>query len=120
MHVERANRVLVVSRHEHDPTRNVVAERLEDAEPVLVWHLDVEEQEIGTELPNETHRFFPVRRLPDHVHRRMLGEQREHDLARGRLVVHHHRANQHRRAWRALSLHGRHRRSIGHSIHQPR
>jgi hypothetical protein len=74
VHIERADCVLVMRGHEHDPARDIVAERLEDAEAVLVGHLDVEEQQIRPELPDEKHRLFPVRRLTDDLDGRMFGE----------------------------------------------
>src|SRR5688500_15877108 len=51
--VERANRMLVVGGDEYDPPWNIVAQRIQYPETVLVGHLNIEKEQVRTKAPDE-------------------------------------------------------------------
>lgn len=66
MHVEGAQRVFVVRRHE-DRERHGVAHFGDDAEAVEIGDLQVEEDQVGTQLANGVHRVQARVGRADHL-----------------------------------------------------
>ena len=90
VHLECAERVLVVRRDEHD-RRHPIAERARQLQPVHLRHLDVEKHEIrGRELDSRD-RVHSRLALADDLDVRLALKQRQHARARHGLVVHDER-----------------------------
>jgi hypothetical protein len=92
MHLERAERVLIVSRDEDD--RHAAADELEHFEAAQLRHLHVQKQQVGREFADRLDGFEPVRALGDDLHARMRAEELADDGARERFIVHDHDAQQ--------------------------
>jgi hypothetical protein len=93
LYLERADRVLVVRRHEND-------ERLMDArcgaqhiKPVETRHLHVEEDEIRSLGGNGANGLRSIRRFADDLDIRFVGEKSAKSTEREWLVVDDQRAN---------------------------
>ena len=86
VHLEGAQRIAVVGRHEDHGDGRI--DELEDLEAVQLRHLDVQEDDRGLLLRGRLHRLESGGALPDDTD---LGIAREHlaqDVARRLLVVH--------------------------------
>jgi hypothetical protein len=101
VHLERAQRVLIVRRDEHD--RDVVADELEHFEAIELRHLDVEEQQVGTEIRDRFDRLESVRALRDDLDARHAGEVFAHHGPRQILIVH----DGHAQSCRCVAIHRR-------------
>jgi hypothetical protein len=86
VHVERAQCVAIVGRHEHDGRHRVRADQLEQREAVDFGHLDVEEQDVGTQPCDERDRIGTAG-LADDVDVGVVREQRFDVRSRERFVV---------------------------------
>src|SRR5262249_36415345 len=91
---------LVMGGHEDDrwQRRARERERFGHAEVVQVWHLRIEEVQVGVVLLQSSNRRLAVGGLADHFDVGVLFEQRPHALARQGLVVDDERADFHARS----------------------
>ena len=105
LHLEGADRILVVCRREHHVRRRR-AERLQDLEAVHARHLHVEKHEIRSRLGDQLQRFHAVCRIADHVDVSELGEKPPQAVAGELVVVDEERANR-RRCHHAAASTGR-------------
>ena len=87
VHFERAQRVLVVGGDEDDRRHPLGADRVDHAEAVDAGHLDVEEDEVRRLVLDGRDRLRAVAALADDFDVLFLLQQRQHALARDRLVV---------------------------------
>jgi hypothetical protein len=87
VHIERANRVLVVGGHEHDDGQRFSLERLQHAEPIELRHLDIEKHEIGSLSADDIHRLGTVARLPHEREACRRSDERPKPAPHERLVV---------------------------------
>src|SRR5579862_6405774 len=79
--------MLIKCRHEDDVGRLVATELLDDLESIRRRHLDVEEHEIGRELPNRGERLGPRRGLADDLDVTFAAQQSATLPSRGLFVV---------------------------------
>ena len=87
VHLERAERVLVVGGDEDDRRHLLGTDGLDDAEAVDTGHLHVEEHQVGHLVLNRRDGLRAVAALAHHFDVVLLLQQRQHALARDRLVV---------------------------------
>ena len=87
MHLERAERVLVESRDEHDHRHALGADRLQHAETVELRHLHVEEDEVRPVGANHLDRRRAIAALGDDLDVSRLSQQPAHPPPRDRLIV---------------------------------
>ena len=87
VHLERPQRVLVVGGDEDDRRHAFGADGLNHAERVEPGHLHVEEHEVWRVVLNRRHGLRAVAALGDDLHILFLLQQRQHALARDRLIV---------------------------------
>ena len=80
-------RVLVVRGHEHDKWHVRGADRLDDIEAAGAGHLDVEKDEIRTELLDGRNRRYAVAAFMDDLEPVLGREQHAESLARERFIV---------------------------------
>ena len=85
MHLECAQRVLVVRRDEHDDRRAI--EQLQHFESVELRHLNVEEKDVGIVLRDRADRFEAIRGFGDDLEVLVRTEVFAKDVAGERLVV---------------------------------
>jgi hypothetical protein len=88
VHLERPQRVLIVGGHEHDQRQVPWTGLLDDVEAAEAGHLHVEQDDVGTQRLDRTHRGNAVARLSDHVDVRHRAQHQPQAVARERLVVH--------------------------------
>jgi len=88
MDFERLKRVLVVGGHEHDHRREVRAQGFDDLETVTFGNLNVEEDEVGRQLPYGLDRLVAVAAFPHDLDVGLGLEQGPYPVARQGLVVH--------------------------------
>ena len=91
--LEGPQRVLVVGRREDHHRDALRREGAYDAKPIHDGNLHVEEHELGLEPLDGRERLGAIRTLPHDLDVGLLLQQREHALARHRLVVDYQGAN---------------------------
>ena len=88
VHLEGLDRVLVVRGDENDRRRPLHAgEARDDLEAVEPRHLDIEEHDVGPQLPDRFHGLVPLARFAGDLDAGDRAENALQVLARGRLVV---------------------------------
>jgi hypothetical protein len=79
--------VLVVGGHEDHERHSVGANRLDDVEAIHLWHLHVEEHQIGRVILNRGDGLFAIAALGHDLDVGFAPEQRRQPLPGKRLVV---------------------------------
>ena len=87
VHLEGANRILVVRGDERDERKLVTTDEPHDAKAVDFRHLQIEQREIGREPLDELDAFGSVDGLPDDFHIVVAVQQRNEKSPRGAFVV---------------------------------
>ncbi len=85
--VEGLQCVLVVGGHEYDDGHLSGADLLDDAEPVHLRHLDVQEDQVGGARPDRPDCFAPVRAFPHHLDLWIVTQQHTDPFPSDGLVV---------------------------------
>ena len=93
VHLERADRVLVVRRGEDDGRKRIDLERLDELEPCHAGHLHVDEQGVWYGRFDACERRRTIAERTRDFDTGMHLEQLDQSLARERLVVDHHHSN---------------------------
>jgi hypothetical protein len=88
MHLEGLDRVLVVGRDEYDRRRVLhIGEARYDLEAIEPRHLDIEEHDVGPQLPDRFYGLVPLARFAGDLDAGDRAENALQVLARGRFVV---------------------------------
>ncbi len=89
-HLERFQRILIVSGHEHDERQSERVERARQREPRHGVHLDVEEQQLRGLLADGLQGGARIPVLADHLQVRLALAALAHAAPRPRLIVDDH------------------------------
>src|SRR5689334_20851181 len=81
------NCVLIISCDENNNRKGARDQTLDDAEPVESWHLNIEQEQVGTGLLNCPKSVYPIHAFTDYFYARKLPKHSAKAMPRERFII---------------------------------